>query len=130
MYTNDYESGGCNLMQDTSKIERRISIAIRIGVIVSAVVMIFGFALLLINYQDYFAGFSNTSISEALAGLLTLNPYSYMLLGIFLLILTPVLRVATCIIMFAKEKDKLYTAITLLVLLILILSFIVGLTIH
>lgn len=117
-------------MQDISKIEKRISIAMRIGVIVSAAVMIFGFVLLLVTYQDNFAGFTDPSITEALRGLITLNPYSYMLLGIFLLILTPVLRVVTCFIIFAKEKDKTYTVITLLVLLILVISFIVGLIIH
>lgn len=130
MCANDNESDECNLMQETSKIEKRISIAMRIGVIVSAAVMIFGFVLLLVTYQDNFAGFKDPSITEALRGLVTLNPYSYMLLGIFLLILTPVLRVVTCFIIFAKEKDKTYTVITLLVLLILVISFIVGLIIH
>lgn len=130
MCTNDNESSECNLMKENSKLEKHISIAMRIGVIVSAAVMIFGFVLLLITYKDNFAGFTNPSIAETLGGLITLNPYSYMLLGIFLLILTPVLRVVTCIIIFAKEKDRLYTVITLLVLLILIISFIVGLVIR
>jgi uncharacterized membrane protein len=44
------------------------------------------------------------------------------MIGLFLLILTPVLRVAASVFSFLKEKDYLYTWITLLVLLILLLS--------
>ena len=113
-------------MQDTSKIEKRISIAMRIGVGVSSAIMLLGFVLLLVNYQDNFAGFTNPSIVDVFTGLLSFNPYSIMLLGILLLILTPVLRIITCIILFAKQKDKLYTAITILVLIILAISFAVG----
>ena len=49
-----------------------------------------------------------------------------MMLGIFLLILTPVLRVVISIYAFAKEKDHLYVWITSIVLVILIISFIIG----
>ena len=46
--------------------------------------------------------------------------------GLFLLILTPVLRVVASIVAFAKEGDKLYVAITTLVLIILIVAMFVG----
>lgn len=117
-------------MQDTSKIEKHISLAMRIGVVVSAAVMLLGFVLLLVNYQDNFAGYTNPGFIEIFIGLASFNPYSIMLLGIFLLILTPVLRIVTCIILFAKQKDKLYMAITILVLVILAISFAVGYFIH
>lgn len=117
-------------MKKTTKIEKRISIAMRIGVAVSAAIMLLGFILLLINYKDNFSGLTEPSIINIFIGLLSFNPYSIMLLGILLLILTPVLRVITCVVLFAKQKDKLYTAITILVLLILVISFTVGYFIH
>ena len=113
-------------MNNTTKIEKRISVAMRVGVAVSAIIMLLGFVLLLINYKDNFTGLNEPSITDIIKGLLSFNPYSIMLLGIFLLILTPVLRVVTCVVLFAKQKDKLYTAITILVFLILIVSFAVG----
>lgn len=117
-------------MDNTTKIEKRISVAMRIGVGVSAAIMLLGFVLLLINYKDNFTGITELSITDIFKGLLSFNPYSIMFLGILLLILTPVLRVITCVILFAKQKDKLYTGITILVLLILVISFMVGYFIH
>ncbi len=46
--------------------------------------------------------------------------------GVYLLILTPILRVVISIYAFYKENDFLYVKITSLVLLILIISVIVG----
>lgn len=48
------------------------------------------------------------------------------MLGLFLLILTPVLRVVVSIYAFIKEKDRLYTWITTAVLVILIGAMIIG----
>lgn len=113
-----------------NEIEKKIGIIMRIGVGIAAVFMIFGALLLLITYKNNFAGFSEISISEIFKGLFTLSPYSYMLTGIFILILTPVIRVVSTIVLFAKQKDMLYTGITILVLIILLISFIVALIIH
>ena len=113
-------------MDNTAHIEKNIGIAMRVGVIIASAFMLFGFVLLLIFWEQNFASFEVFSLDKVFEGLLSLNPYSFMYLGLLLLILTPVLRVVTSIILFAKERDKLYTAITILVLLILIASFFVG----
>jgi uncharacterized membrane protein len=47
-------------------------------------------------------------------------------LGLLALLLTPVLRVLVSVVMFALERDWLYTGITLLVFVILIVSFLLG----
>jgi uncharacterized membrane protein len=47
-------------------------------------------------------------------------------LGLVLLILTPILRVALSAIAFVKEKDRLYVSITLLVLGLLLYSLVAG----
>lgn len=110
-------------------IEKRIGLALRVGVAIAAIFMIVGFILLAINFKNNFAGFSEISLISILNGLFDLNPYSFMLFGIFLLILTPVIRVVSSIILFAQSKDKLYTVITALVFVILVISFIVALII-
>lgn len=47
-------------------------------------------------------------------------------LGLLILILTPVLRVAASLLVFAIQRDRLYSLITATVLLLLILSFALG----
>ena len=46
--------------------------------------------------------------------------------GVLLLIATPVARVAFCVYAFARERDKVYTGVTLLVLAILLFSLGLG----
>ncbi|NYS49330.1 DUF1634 domain-containing protein [Streptococcus danieliae] len=47
-----------------------------------------------------------------------------LLLGVWALMLTPILRVLISLIFFYQEKDRLYMAITLLVLVIIALSIV------
>lgn len=117
-------------MKEKKTIERKISIAMRIGVSIAALFMIIGFLLLLVTNNNSINTYNSIDFIELIKNLTNFNPYSFMMLGIFLLILTPVLRVLLSIILFIKEKDKLYTLITFFVLLILIISFIVGFIIH
>ncbi len=49
-----------------------------------------------------------------------------MMFGLFCLILTPVLRVVVSLFTFLKEKDYLYVGITGIVLIILVISFLIG----
>ena len=49
-----------------------------------------------------------------------------MMLGVYCLILTPVLRVIVSIYAFYREKDRLYVTITTAVLLILIVALVIG----
>ena len=117
-------------MKEKKTIERKISIVMRIGVSIAALFMIIGFLLLLIEDINSINTYNSIDFIELIKNLTNFNPYSFMMLGIFLLILTPVLRVLLSIILFIKEKDKLYTLITFFVLIILIISFIVGFIIH
>lgn len=55
-----------------------------------------------------------------------LKPYAIMMFGLFCLILTPVLRVVVSLFTFLKEKDYLYVGITGIVLIILVISFFIG----
>ena len=60
------------------------------------------------------------------AGIAHLDGQAVIVAGLLLLIATPVLRVAASIVAFATERDRTYAAITLVVFLLLLLSFAVG----
>lgn len=99
----------------------------RIGVLLAAVVMIAGFLMLLVKGTSGYPGETfPTTLAGVVSGMAAFRAYAWMMGGIYLLILTPVLRVVISIYAFVREKDYLYVRITTLVLLILIVSFIIG----
>lgn len=109
------------------EVELVIGKIMRIGVLFSAAVMILGFAMFLITGNSGYPATSfPTTLPAIWQGLVSFKSYAYMMAGIYLLILTPVLRVVISIYAFYQEKDMLYVKITSLVLLILIISVIVG----
>ncbi|MGZ4001546.1 MAG: DUF1634 domain-containing protein, partial [Mucilaginibacter sp.] len=61
-----------------------------------------------------------------LLGVVHLRGQAIIQLGIALLIATPILRVVFAAIGFILEKDHLYTLISLIVLLVIIISMITG----
>nr|WP_103422827.1 DUF1634 domain-containing protein [Fructilactobacillus lindneri] len=114
-----------------NRIEYTIGNILRWGVIVSAIIMIIGLFLYIIKDSfGYPKGYYAKSFSQIITGIIEMKPYSIMMLGIFALILTPVLRVIVSIYSFYKEHDHLYVIITSVVLIILIFSFGLGLFLH
>ncbi|GLB46588.1 membrane protein [Philodulcilactobacillus myokoensis] len=110
--------------KEMDDIELIIGKILRIGVIISAIIMIIGFLLLIITGKSGYANnYHPTSFSEIFSGIAQMKPYAIMMLGIFCLILTPVLRVVVSIYSFYKEHDYLYVYITSFVLIVLIFSF-------
>ena len=55
-------------------------------------------------------------------GLRDLRPIAFAQAGLLVLVATPVVRVMASVVAFALERDRLYTAITLAVLAILLVS--------
>ncbi|TFZ26187.1 DUF1634 domain-containing protein [Lactiplantibacillus plantarum] len=113
--------------QEMHAVEMMIGYILRIGVIVSAIVIIIGMLLMLIQGNGGYAnGMEPHTVADILAGIVALKPYAVIMLGLFLLILTPTLRVAVSIYAFAVEKDHLYVGITTIVLIILIVASVIG----
>ena len=113
--------------EELLKIERNIGKILRIGVFVSTTVIIIGILMFLLSgHSGYAEGVSPDKFKEILSGLVEFKALAWLMTGLFLLILTPVLRVVASIVAFAKEGDKLYVAITTLVLVILIVAMFVG----
>ena len=59
-------------------------------------------------------------------GVARFDAASVIQLGILLLIATPVVRVVFCVVGFARQRDRLYVAVSSLVLAILIYSLMSG----
>ncbi|HLX56847.1 MAG TPA: TSUP family transporter [Ktedonobacteraceae bacterium] len=100
------------------------------GVTASALVILLGLILLAFHPAGLSArslqSFPQT-LGEVWTGLLALQPQAVIVLGLLLLIATPVMRVAVSVVAFALEHDRHYVVITLLVLAILLFSiFFIG----
>lgn len=113
-------------------VEKAVSVVLRTGVVVSAVIICLGLALLVAKGRltsemriDAALAYPS-SLRALLAGLLVLDPASVLALGLVALIATPFARVAVSIVAFAIERDWRYVVITSLVLAVLVMGLVVG----
>jgi uncharacterized membrane protein len=108
------------------RFERAISLVLLTGVICSTVLIVLGLgAALLFGWGGASVDASTldpTDFSDLLPRLREGQPLAITQLGLIVLILTPVVRVAVSAVGFALERDRLYVLITLAVLTILLLS--------
>jgi uncharacterized membrane protein len=120
------------------QVELLISVLLRVGVSVSLTVVVLGTVFTFAHHHDYFTSRTATpeitgeaarfphTVSAVFRGVRDLQGRSIVLLGLLLLIATPVLRVAVSIFAFVYEHDRAYVIITSIVLLLLLLSFFLG----
>jgi uncharacterized membrane protein len=119
-------------------VDTAISRLLRGGVLVSITVVLIGLMFTFIHHPQYVT--SKTALGE-LTDAGALYPHTIrgvaiqiragrgqamVMLGLLLLIATPVTRVAFSILAFALERDRLYVAITVVVLALLFVSFAIG----
>ncbi|WP_099974127.1 DUF1634 domain-containing protein [Lactobacillus terrae] len=113
--------------QQKRDIELIIGRILRIGVVISAIIITAGIIIYFISGSGYSgSGEFPRRFTEIFSGIASGKSYAVIMLGIFMLILTPVLRVVVSIYAFFKEGDKLYTIITTIVLIILIFAIFWG----
>jgi uncharacterized membrane protein len=112
------------------QMDRIISVVLRGGVLLSAGLLILGallyFARVLWGGAPADPLSFPHSLGDVFSGLGHGDPLAILTLGLIVLLLTPVARVIISIFAFAREHDWLYVAITTLVLLILLVSFLLG----
>jgi uncharacterized membrane protein len=108
-----------------------ISHVLRGGVLLSATIILAG--VVLFYARTLAAGGRSTDVSafphtlpSVGQGLAHADPLAMIVLGLLVLLATPVVRVAVSIVAFLLERDWRYVVITSLVLLILLLSFVLG----
>ena len=112
---------------------------LRFGVTVSGILVGIGILMILLGYtpnafpsslpQLVSANFGRPTLSlRTLAyGLARFDPIYIIQLGLLILLSTPIARVLASIFLFVAEKDRIYVALTLFVLLVLLFSiFVVG----
>jgi uncharacterized membrane protein len=129
--------------EQDQRLEAAIAILLRIGVIAAAVLVGIGGVLTLRHPEtpvpDYrvfhapgepssavYAGASIHSIAAVFRQLRNGSGASIIALGLLVLIATPIARVVLAIVGFARERDTLYTFISLIVLAILAFSLVHG----
>jgi uncharacterized membrane protein len=120
------------------QVELFISWLLRIGVMTSGALLVIGIVLMFQHHPLYRS--SPVDLAE-LTSIHAEYPHTILsvlrsareghgqgvaMLGLLLLIATPVFRVAVSIVLFAREHDMLFVAITSMVLALLLLSFVLG----
>ncbi len=119
------------------KVELAISLVLRVGVVASVLVVSVGLGLMFAHHGAYLPVRGHFSY-RALTSRTTPFPHSFsslgrsiahgdgrgiVVLGVLVLILTPVLRVAVGVVSFLYEKDPPMALVTLYVLVVLVGSF-------
>lgn len=106
------------------RMERMISLLLRIGVVAASAVVLVGGILYLHQYgggtSHYGTFMGEPSYLRTPAGILasawSLESRGMIQLGLLILILTPVARVLFSVAAFALQRDRLYVGVTLIVL--------------
>jgi uncharacterized membrane protein len=115
------------LEAENKEVELLIGKIMQVGVVLAAVVLIIGLIMFFATGKSgYPANVHPHTFGSIISGTVALKPYAVIMTGVFLLILTPVLRVVVSIYAFAKEHDRLYANITTAVLVILIIAMVIG----
>jgi uncharacterized membrane protein len=117
-----------------STIERIVSVLLRVGVVISGVIVFSGGIYFLARHGHEIANHHrfhsepsvDRIVGQILAGAVALRARSIIQLGLLILIATPIARVAFSFIGFALERDRSYLIITAVVLTILLYSLISG----
>lgn len=115
-------------------VEQFIGRLLQFGVILAAVVTLIGATLLLMRNGGSIADFAVfkgaspelRSIGAIVRGVIALDGRAITQLGLVLLILTPVARVALTLWAFLRQHDRLYVVVTTIVLVLLLYGLIWG----
>jgi len=116
------------------KIDLVIGRLLQVGVFAAAAVVAFGAMLFLVQHGRTPAKFTDfvpgpatlRTVGGIVSGVLALNSAAIVQLGLVMLIMTPIARVALTLIAFIIQRDRLYVLITGLVLALLLYGLIAG----
>ncbi|MGA7110475.1 MAG: DUF1634 domain-containing protein [Terracidiphilus sp.] len=115
---------------DDRRLEIIIAQLLRAGVLLAAAIVFIGGTLYLsqqkavpVNYKTFAAGGQEVrTLPGIVHSAFDLQSEGLIQLGLLFLIATPVARVVLAVVGFALERDRTYTIVSLIVLLILVLS--------
>jgi uncharacterized membrane protein len=125
-------------LERVRRTEILISNLLRTGVLVSVALIVAGTILTFVHHSDYFTSSARldellngstgypTSIGGVIRGLGAFEGRSLVMLGLLVLIATPVVRVGVSIVAFIQLGDRTFVAITSCVLILLLLALALG----
>ncbi len=132
------EGAAMSPIEKATPFELLISWLLRMGVALSLFLVVAGLLLMFIHHPSYVysmmdlqrltspgAAFPNT-MREVIQGLLAGQGQAVVAVGLLVLIVTPIMRVAVSIAGFALQRDRAFVLITSVVLAFLIISFFLG----
>lgn len=121
-----------------SRTENLISLVLRIGVLASLLCVMTGTVISFIHHPEYLsssvalhhltqpgAAFPRT-LHDVFLGVRDVRGQAIVVVGLLLLIMTPVMRVAVSVLIFHHQRDRMFTLITAIVLCLLLASFVLG----
>jgi uncharacterized membrane protein len=120
------------------RVELLISRLLLGGVAISMATVLLGLLLMFVHHPEYLqsaadcrrltapgAAFPHT-LADVARGVLAGRGQAVVALGLLLLIATPILRVAVSLVGFALQRDRTYTVVSAVVLIVLLISFLLG----
>ena len=120
------------------KVELLISNLLRFGVVASLAIIVCGTLLSFVHHPSYVtapselqrltrpgAAFPHT-LTDVLRGVMVLRGQAIVVVGLLVLVATPVARVAVSIFAFLYQRDRVFVVLTSIVLFLLLLSFVLG----
>jgi uncharacterized membrane protein len=115
-------------------VEQFVGRLLQIGVAVSALVVIVGGVMVLLHHGGEVPSFSTfggepegiRTLYGIVRGMLAGDSRSIIQFGLLLLIATPIMRVAFTLVAFLLQRDRVYVAITSVVLVLLLYGLIYG----
>ena len=138
MISPEKETNPKSTIEPIGSVEILISWLLRVGVVTSLSFVLIGLLLMFIHHPSYLvsvmdlqrltspgAAFPHT-LRDVVNGLLAGRGQAVVAVGLLMLIVTPIMRVAVSIIAFALQRDRAFALITSGVLTILIISFVLG----
>ena len=132
--SRDVESATTSQTDADRKVDLFIGRLLQIGVFAAAAVVAFGAFLFLVRHGAVLADFNTfrpgpstlRSVVGIVRGALHFDSAAIVQLGLVMLILTPIARVALTLVAFVMQRDRLYVLITAAVLALLLYGLIAG----
>jgi uncharacterized membrane protein len=114
-----------------------ISTMLRVGVGLSVALVLLGTIVTFVHHPSYLTSNTDlatlkttdafpTTIPAVIHGLAAFEGRAIVMLGLVVLVATPIMRVAVSIVTFAQQRDHAFVAITSVVLLLLLVSLGLG----
>ena len=118
-------------------LELLISALLRAGVSISLALVVIGTVVSFVHHPDYARssealarltrpGMAPHDLRQVGAGLASVRGQAIVMLGLLVLMVTPVLRVAVSLVSFLRNRDRAFALLTSAVLLLLVLSLLLG----